>query len=40
MILTDTKIKIIKLIIDFENQILVIFVNSWSSERKFNHKNN
>jgi hypothetical protein len=28
----------IKLI--FENQILVIFVNSWSSERKFNHKNN
>ena len=26
--------------IDFENQILVTFVNSRSSERKFNHKNN
>ena len=41
---TETKIKMIKLIfdveIDFENQILVIFVNSWSSEHKFNHKNN
>ena len=44
IILTETKIKIIKLVfdikIDFENQILVIFVNSWSSERMFNHKNN
>ena len=25
--------------IDFESQILVIYVNSWSSELKFNQKN-
>ena len=32
IILTETNIKIIKLIFDIENQILVIFLNSWSSE--------